>query len=271
MEDSKLVYEIKDEFDPKSIIDTPSVLSNQLYLKESGEGYSLVTFKLSELAQPIYNDAEEAFHKKDYTKAIELYNKVIQVQPNYYHAFTLIGDAYFSSEKYDSAIVYFKKAINNNFADYNAHWFLADTYNKCYIVDSALKEITIAHLLNVNHENLNKALRYYRNKNNRPWKEWSYVPQYTLSKDGNKVTINTTADWLGYALVKSVWKYEPGYAESMIGKTGIAYTVLRPSGKVMIEDQLFDAFSRGDFVEKGETIIVIEREGITLKVKRANA
>ena len=57
----------------------------------------------------------------------------------------------------------------------------------------------------------------------------------------------------------------------MIGKTGSAYTVLRPSGKVMIGDQLYDAFSRGDFIEKGEAIVVIEREGITLKVKRANA
>ena len=59
--------------------------------------------------------------------------------------------------------------------------------------------------------------------------------------------------------------------ESMIGKMGIAYTVLRPSGKVMIDDQLYDAFSRGDFVEKGESIVVLESEGITLKVKRNNA
>lgn len=59
--------------------------------------------------------------------------------------------------------------------------------------------------------------------------------------------------------------------EIMTGKTGTAYTVLRPSGKVMIGEQIFDAFTRGDYVEKGESIIVIEREGVTLKVKRANA
>ncbi len=61
------------------------------------------------------------------------------------------------------------------------------------------------------------------------------------------------------------------YSESMNGKTGTAYTVLRPSGKVMIGDQLFDAFTRGDYVEKGEPIVVIESEGVTLKVKRATA
>ena len=60
-------------------------------------------------------------------------------------------------------------------------------------------------------------------------------------------------------------------SEPMVGKTGIAYTVLRPSGKVMIDEQLFDAFTRGDYVEKGEPIVVIESEGVTLKVKRANA
>ncbi len=59
--------------------------------------------------------------------------------------------------------------------------------------------------------------------------------------------------------------------KSMNGKTGTAYTVLRPSGKVMIDDQLFDAFTRGDYVEKGDPIIVIESEGVTLKVKRGNA
>ena len=59
--------------------------------------------------------------------------------------------------------------------------------------------------------------------------------------------------------------------KSLKGKTGTAYTVLRPSGKVMIDDQLFDAFTRGDYVEKGDAIIVIESEGVTLKVKRAQA
>ncbi len=54
----------------------------------------------------------------------------------------------------------------------------------------------------------------------------------------------------------------------LIGKTGTAYTVLRPSGKIMIEDQLYDAFSRGDYIEKGDTVKVLEIEGSTLKVRK---
>jgi len=56
-------------------------------------------------------------------------------------------------------------------------------------------------------------------------------------------------------------------SKDLIGKKGVAYTVLRPSGKVLIDDQVYDAFTRGDYVQKGETIEVIGTEGITLKVK----
>ena len=55
---------------------------------------------------------------------------------------------------------------------------------------------------------------------------------------------------------------------SRVGKRGTAYTVLRPSGKVMIEEQVYDAFTRGDYVERGENIEVLANEGITLKVKK---
>jgi membrane-bound serine protease (ClpP class) len=56
--------------------------------------------------------------------------------------------------------------------------------------------------------------------------------------------------------------------EPMVGKTGTAYTVLRPSGKVMIEGSLFDAYTRGDYIEKNDKIKVINDEGTSLKVKK---
>lgn len=57
-------------------------------------------------------------------------------------------------------------------------------------------------------------------------------------------------------------------SNDLIGKKGTAYTVLRPSGKIMIDDQLYDAFSRGDYIEKGDLVLVTEIEGSTLKVKK---
>jgi membrane-bound serine protease (ClpP class) len=59
-------------------------------------------------------------------------------------------------------------------------------------------------------------------------------------------------------------------AALMIGKKGVAFTILRPSGKIMIDDQIYDAFTRGEFVEKGQLIEVISTEGVTLKVRIAD-
>lgn len=58
-------------------------------------------------------------------------------------------------------------------------------------------------------------------------------------------------------------------AATMIGKTGIAHTILRPSGKVLIDDRIYDAFTRGEFIERGENIEVVSTEGVTLKVKKS--
>lgn len=55
--------------------------------------------------------------------------------------------------------------------------------------------------------------------------------------------------------------------ESFIGKIGIAYTILRPSGKVMIEEELYDAFTRGGYIEKDTKIEVIGEEANALRVK----
>jgi len=65
---------------------------------------------------------------------------------------------------------------------------------------------------------------------------------------------------------------EEGYtsnfkAESFMGKKGKAYTVLRPAGKIIIEDMVLDAFTRGDFIDKDAEVIVISEEGTSLQVK----
>ena len=60
-------------------------------------------------------------------------------------------------------------------------------------------------------------------------------------------------------------------AKAMLGKKGIAYTVLRPSGRVQIEENIYDAFTRGDYIERGDAIEVVDTEGSTLKVRRTNS
>ncbi|UJP64763.1 NfeD family protein [Mongoliitalea daihaiensis] len=58
------------------------------------------------------------------------------------------------------------------------------------------------------------------------------------------------------------------YADNLLGKEGIAHTRLMPSGKIVIDDEVYDAYSRGEFIDKGEAIKVISTEGTSLKVKK---
>jgi membrane-bound serine protease (ClpP class) len=51
------------------------------------------------------------------------------------------------------------------------------------------------------------------------------------------------------------------------GKKGITQTVLRPSGKVMIDGIIYDAYTKGEYVEKGSSIEVINITGSSLQVK----
>ena len=61
------------------------------------------------------------------------------------------------------------------------------------------------------------------------------------------------------------------YSEDMLGKIGKVHSRLRPSGKVEIDGEIYDAYSRGEFLEQGESIEVISTEGTSLRVKKWEA
>jgi membrane-bound serine protease (ClpP class) len=56
-------------------------------------------------------------------------------------------------------------------------------------------------------------------------------------------------------------------SEVMTGKKGTTQTVLRPSGKIKINGHLYDAVTRGEFIDKGKDVEVIAEAGTSLQVK----
>jgi membrane-bound serine protease (ClpP class) len=81
------------------------------------------------------------------------------------------------------------------------------------------------------------------------------------SKYFRKVTLQTKLD--------SKHGYTSNFnKETTLGKTGIAHTVLRPSGKVQIGDDIYDAYTGGDYVERGTEIVVVDDSATSLKVKK---
>ncbi len=55
---------------------------------------------------------------------------------------------------------------------------------------------------------------------------------------------------------------------TLVGKIGFAATVLRPSGKVVVDGEYYDAISQRGMIEKGEEVIVTRYENFQLHVTR---
>lgn len=77
----------------------------------------------------------------------------------------------------------------------------------------------------------------------------------------------------GSLALEKVQKTSEGYVgvdastlRSMVGTSGIAHTVLRPSGKVLIDNETFDAISEVSYINKGDKILVKRDEAGQLYV-----
>jgi membrane-bound serine protease (ClpP class) len=85
-----------------------------------------------------------------------------------------------------------------------------------------------------------------------------YMPETRFFKRVELSTSMQATD--GFSSATYTW-------QSLIGKTGIAHTNLRPIGKVEIEGELYDASTHNDWIAKDTKVRVNGLEGNTLKVK----
>lgn len=78
-------------------------------------------------------------------------------------------------------------------------------------------------------------------------------------------------------ILKDTLNSEEGYTSSvatlndLVGAIGIAVTDLRPSGKIEIEDERYEASSDGELIEKDTRIKVVRSRGNYLQVRKAKA
>ncbi len=99
----------------------------------------------------------------------------------------------------------------------------------------------------------------------------SLILSYYISK---KIFTSTVFGQLALASTQQV---KDGFTSAdaeyltMIGKTGYAKTILRPAGKVVIEDEIFDATAESGFIDEGEKIEVIKYETGQLFVRKTES
>jgi len=187
------------------------------YYRVNNEGAILtLKYEIDSVVQAYLSVAEEYFQDRKFSLARDLYFEALIVDSTFYQVMTYIGQIYGIEGDFDTAIEWYKRAISLNYIDYMAHWFLADAYRMQGDIDKAVDEITIAMILNRNNPRIKKSLNRIYELKRLKTDDWTFNPQLKIDSIGiDHVRIAFDIDWLGYAMVKAVWKYEPGYKESM--------------------------------------------------------
>ena len=84
-----------------------------------------------------------------------------------------------------------------------------------------------------------------------------------------------TTSALSSLVLSSVQNKEDGFIgvsaqeSTLIGQAGVAATILRPAGKVVIDNETYDATALSSYIDKGEKIVVVKFETAQLFVRKA--
>lgn len=152
--------------------------------------------------------------KPNYKKVRSYYQKILKEFPNDAQIYTLVGETYLEEKQFDKARQWLQEAIRRNPIDYLAYWDIAEMYATEGNLDSAVRNITLAHIYNRNSPRLLLRLQEIYSQNQRQYlRDWAFQPQYRVYKDTGTQSIVIVADgaWLTYALYKAVWEFEPDY------------------------------------------------------------
>jgi tetratricopeptide (TPR) repeat protein len=203
--------EVPIEFDGRVVIN-----SNTSYRKKEGDGFIAVEVELGASAKVIKEEAEELFQKKEYEQARLLYEKLLQMHPEYTKLLVYIGQTYHLEGEVQKAIPFYTKAVEQNFIDYMGHWFLGRALWDIGEVDDCLALYMVAHLLNRNHPLLTKELIKVLAVNGLEYNEWRFIPQIELNQiDSTTMVVTYASGWEGYAIAKAVWAFERSHSEKM--------------------------------------------------------
>jgi len=217
MEKSPVLYDLNiSKTKHKSPDRSENLNTNDSYRVVTDSSILTKKYEVSDAGNKYFKKAEEYYQKGDTKGAREMYLKVLETDPSYYMMMTYVGQTYEMEKNYGKAIEWYEKTIDSNYIDYMAHWFLADAYKLDGNMLKAIDEITIAMILNRNNPRLRASFDMIYKELKLDTDDWYFNPQYKLDSTGkDQVKIECGDDWLGYAMVKALWKYEPGYSESM--------------------------------------------------------
>ena len=193
-----------------------NLLYNNYYRADPEDPRSVTRYQVSEMGQQNLEKAEKAFSDQEYDKARDFYLDVLKTDPEYYKMLTYIGQTFGIERQWEEAANWYQQAIEANPIDYMSHWFLGDVYAVRGEYETALRLSIYGHILNRNNPRILASVENILKEQKRKYLKINTQPQVQLDSLGPKeVDIRFQEAWLGYALTKAVWDFEPGYAEDM--------------------------------------------------------
>ena len=216
MSDSKLSYEVNVIDKAIECPDYSKKLNyHDSYRVKSDSGLFTYAFKPNDKAKPLFDKAE-TFFQSNVDSALFYYELSLKADSSLYNVMTYIGQMYEHKGDVANTIKWYKTAISKNYIDYMAHWFLADACLKTGDTKNAVNEIVIAQILNRNNQNIKKSAANIFKKSFLSSDDWYFNPQVEMKKiSDSKISLAFNEKWIGYAMAKALWSFEPGYSKSM--------------------------------------------------------
>jgi hypothetical protein len=216
---SSLTYELKSL--DKSLIKTRDISKvnyNQFYkLRFKDDSYDIVKYQFTDEIKELLKQADAFFKESDFENARKKYFQILETDKTFYQVYPYIGQTYALEKNHQEAILWYEEGMNINNIDYLNYWFLAESYVDLGEKNLALRNIIKALILNRNNPRILNSFSSILRLNNLKFDDWMFNPQYELfKKDEKTILVSFDNDWLGYALAKAIWQYEPNYKSERI-------------------------------------------------------
>jgi tetratricopeptide (TPR) repeat protein len=182
-------------------------------INEDGSENHLV-FSSDEAVDAKIREAERAYERKDFPRAIELYQAALALDPHHYLATLYLGDAYFASGQYVPAITWFSKASELDANRETAFRYCGDALMRTGKKELALEQYVQAVIAEPYNNYTWRALQQgCQALLLKPWVQAEKLPvaEVKPDKDGNPsigLPEKFTPFDLVYATARSKWQTE---------------------------------------------------------------
>jgi len=218
MEESKLRYNLMSEPSKNPIEEmTCPRRDESLRVVKEGEKTSLVTWSVAPDATKLLEEGETLYQAEQMKEAAAKYKAAIDADPQAATAYYFYGDALlFGSNDAAAALEQYKKGIALDPTVPAGHFFAATAYTRLGRMSEAREEIVQALSLYPGYEAVWRA----GTQNPDYWDIQPMTrhpfepPAGYLGKKTDKgidISLGEKAEWMGYAMCKAVWAYEPKF------------------------------------------------------------